>query len=112
MLPSALRLKKRKDFENIFNQRQGSVGKFFILKKVANNLIFSRFAFIVSNKTCPRATARNRVKRQVSEIVRLNLKKIKPGFDIVFIVKQAALNKKQAEIATDLIFLLKKNGLI
>jgi ribonuclease P protein component len=48
----------------------------------------SRFAFIVSTKVDKRATHRNRIRRLLSESVRLRMDSIKPGVDGVFVAKK------------------------
>ncbi len=48
----------------------------------------SRFGFVVSNKIDGRAARRNGLKRRLRAIVGENLEKIKPGFDVVILVKR------------------------
>jgi ribonuclease P protein component len=51
----------------------------------------SRFAILISKKLAKRAVDRNRLKRQMSEIVRLNLKLIPTGKDFLIIPKKKTL---------------------
>lgn len=111
MLPSNLRLKKKKDFERVLNLGHTSGGEFFILKQAPNDLSFSRFGFVISVKVSPKAADRNKLKRQVSEIIRLNLKEIKIGFDVVMIFKRPALGKEYLRLEKELIALFIKNKL-
>ena len=46
-----------------------------------------RFGFIISNKIDKRATRRNKIKRYLRNAARAVLKDIKPGTDVVVIVK-------------------------
>src|SRR4030042_6608287 len=59
-----------------------------------NNSRLSRFAFIVPYSVDKHATARNRLKRLVSESVRLLYKNVLKGFDVIIIIN------KQREYAT------------
>lgn len=111
MLPSVFRLKKKKDFERVLNLGQTSSGEFFILKHVPNDLSFSRFGLIVSTKVSSKATDRNRLRRQVSEIVRLNLERIKTGFDVVIVFKRLAKDKEYLKLEKELSALFIKNKL-
>lgn len=111
MLPSVFRLKKKKDFERVFDLGRALGGNFFILKQAPNNLSFTRFGFIASTKISPRATDRNKLRRQANEIVRGNFKKIKTGFDIVIIFKRLAKGKEYSKLEKDLISLFIKNKL-
>jgi ribonuclease P protein component len=71
----------------------------------------SRFAFIVSKKVDKRAVIRNKYKRILSEIIFKELKKIKPGFDIVFLVKSSIVGKSFLEIEKEIKSALKKENL-
>ena len=48
----------------------------------------SRFGFVVSNKIDKRATRRNGLKRRLRAVIGEQLEKIKPGFDLVILVKK------------------------
>ncbi len=86
MLSKENRLKKKKDFERVFKNGKGFREGFLFLKIIPNNLGINRFGFMVGKRLSKRATVRNRVRRKISEIVRLKLKDIKHGIDAVFVV--------------------------
>jgi len=112
MLPSVFRVKRKKDFDNLFSQNaQSSSSPFFVLRRISNDLPYSRFGFMISAKTAPSAVSRNRLKRQLSEIVRLNKEKLKTGYDVVLIVKRLAVGKSQPELSADLKGLMVKSKL-
>ncbi len=81
MLPKRNRLKKNKDFENVFKKGQGFKEDFLYLKIKENNLKSSRFGFVVSKKFSQKATERNKIKRRLRELVKAKLPKIKEGID-------------------------------
>lgn len=86
MLPKRNRLKKNKDFENVFKKGQGFKEDFLYLKIKKNSLKSSRFGFVVSKKFSQKAVARNKVKRRLRELIRTKLPKIKKGIDGVVII--------------------------
>lgn len=62
----------------------------------------SHFGFIISTKISKKAVIRNRIKRIMSEVVRKNLKNIKKGYDVLFLIKHQAvkINKEDLEKET------------
>ena len=87
MLPEKNRLKKKKDFERVFKKGRGFEKGFLYSKTAKNNLKENRFGFVVSKKISLKAVVRNKIKRQLREIVKKKLSEIKPGIDEVIIVK-------------------------
>jgi len=71
-----------------------------------------RFGIIISNKVSKSAVERNRLKRQVSEIFRLNLDKIKPGFDIVLTMSKNALKKPYQVLEREILRAVETVGLM
>jgi len=114
MLKKELRIRKQKEFDNIFKRGAYFSEKFLGLKVVENKLEISRFGFIVSNKISKKAVERNRIKRLLREAVRLKLKqdKIKSGFDAIFIFRGKEVKKSFDEINTVVENLLKRSGLV
>lgn len=108
MLARKFRLTKEKDFQKIFKQGKSFFSPLFKLKVLKNDFGTSRFAVVVSNKISKKATVRNRLRRQISEIVRINWSKLKSSFDVVIIVKEDILRKDYGEIEKKLLESLKK----
>ena len=81
MLPKKNRLTKKKDFENVFKRGRSFKEDFLIFKIIENKLGQIRFGFVVSKKISKKATLRNKVKRRISESVRLKIGKLKKRFD-------------------------------
>jgi ribonuclease P protein component len=91
MLPVANRLKKDEDFRQVASGGRYVYSPYFTLKYLPNKLEFSRFGFVISTKIDKRATVRNRLKRQIREVIRLKLAKIPAGYDIMLVPKKQAL---------------------
>ncbi|MBZ9569559.1 ribonuclease P protein component [Patescibacteria group bacterium] len=98
MLAKINRLKKRKDFDLVFKRGKGFKEDFLVLKMIRNNLNQTRFGFIVGGKISKKATLRNRIKRRLRELIRMKLKRIKKGFDLILIAQTGLENKDFWEI--------------
>ena len=86
MLPKENRLKKKKDFEEVFEKGKGYKEDFVYLKIRKNKLKLSRFGFIVSKKFSKKAVVRNKIKRKLRESIRTKLPRIKKGIDGVITI--------------------------
>jgi ribonuclease P protein component len=112
MLPRGYRLTQERDFRRVNSRGQSFFSTEFRLRKLANLTEKSRFAVVVSTKVSKKATQRNTLKRQIKEILRLNLDKIKPGYDITISVNSKALNLDFDQLNQGLKKLLIKANLV
>lgn len=85
MLPKKNRLKKKKDFEQLYRRGKGFKQDFLFLKVNQNNLKDSRIGIVVGLKATKKAVERNLIKRRLREGVRKRLPEIKPGLDIMIV---------------------------
>jgi len=108
MLKKINRVKSQKAFKQIFAKGAAVQGKNLIIRVFPNELGCARFGLIVSSKIDKRATVRNRLRRQLSEIIRSELIKIKPGFDVVVISKKGLAVLSFGEIQRELLVAFKK----
>ncbi len=69
----------------------------------------SRFGFIISTKISKKAVIRNRIKRIMSEVIRINLDKLKSGFDVLFLIKHQALKIAKQELEDETYEIITKN---
>jgi len=139
MLKPENRLKKVRDFNLIIKHGQWASGSFLTLKwlKLAENRQFFpkkdlirqsgatavdpdkfekqlKLAFSVGVKVDKRAVARNRIRRQLSEVVRLLIKagRMQDGYYLMFVPKPAIKDKNYAEISQEVEILLKRVGVL
>lgn len=112
MLPNENRLRKEKEVELVFKTGRSVFDTVCGFKFLKNNLSVSRFAILVGTKVSKSAVKRNRARRQIREIIRLNLLKIKTGLDFVFIVRPEVKDKKYEDLEKIIIGGLKKARLI
>ena len=99
MLKKQNQLTKDKEFDNVFKNGKSSYDNIIGIKIITNNLDKSRFGILVSTKISKKAVERNRIKRQIREVIRLNLEAIKPGYDLIIITLVPILGKNSQEIA-------------
>lgn len=97
MLPKENRLTKKKDFEKVLKKGRGFRQKALFLKIIENNLPQSRFGVIVSKKTEKKAVGRNKIKRQIRDIVWKNINNAKKGYDLVLIAQPEIKEKSFKE---------------
>jgi ribonuclease P protein component len=112
MLSSKNRLKKRSDINNVFKNGKAFAGRFVFIRIINNQLKDSRFAFVVSKKVSRKAVIRNKVKRQLREIIKKT--KFQNGFDFMIIARPIICSRKFLEIQQDIdeIFNFKINKII
>lgn len=102
MLAKRFRIAERKDFERVEKEGRIFQSKSFGLAYFnRNDNQPARFGFVISTKIAKEATKRNKAKRALAEVARLNLDNIKDGFDIVFLAKQTILNKSTQDITNE-----------
>lgn len=112
MLTKKYRLTKKKDFDKVAKGGKFFKENFLVLKKIKNNLQWTRVGFVVSQKISKKAVVRNKIKRRLREIVKVNLNKIKSGYDIIFFTKKGIEKKEFLEIKKIIENLLQKAELI
>ncbi|MFA7654442.1 MAG: ribonuclease P protein component [Candidatus Magasanikbacteria bacterium] len=127
MLKPENRLKKVRDFNLLIKHGQWTSGSFLTLKwlrlgdikqyfpKKENPDDFEkqlRLAFSVGLKVDKRAVVRNRVRRQLREVVRLLIKaeRVHVGYYLMFVPKPVIKDKDYAQISQEVELLLRRAG--
>ncbi len=95
--PGKYRIKKKSDFKRVYENGERFFHSYFVIFYLKNGLGYSRLGLTVSRKI-GRAVVRNRIKRRLREIFRLNRYRINGGFDLVFNVKRSILNASYVDI--------------
>lgn len=101
-----LNAKERLIFTNSINS------PFFTLKTVKSNRVHNRYGFVISKKIDKRAVARNRIKRVFRTYIEGSLKDIKPGFDMLFIIKKSILSIPERDYGPSIKNVLEKGQLL
>ena len=71
----------------------------------------SRFGFVVSIKVAHDAVDRNYARRKMSEGVRMVLKDIKDGLDVVFLAKPSVVRTSTSDVMKEVARALKESGI-
>ncbi len=108
MLAPTNRLVRTKDIEQAFKQGRSFFGRNLGIKTINNKLGFNRFAIVVSTKISKKATERNKIKRRLREILRLENGFLKAGYDLVIVALPNIINIKQPELKNEIIKTLQK----
>lgn len=112
MLSQKYRLVKQSDFSLVFKNGKKAFGRLFFIRYTPNNKENSRFSVVISNKISKKATIRNRARRQVREIIRLNLSKFKQNLDIIINILKPSLDCSYEELEMEMLKILKDNRII
>jgi ribonuclease P protein component len=112
MLPKINRIKKKKEFEAIFKKGARFKNSLFVLLVAKNNLNEVRIGFITSQKVSKKAVIRNKVRRRLSEAVKLYMDKINDGSDLVFIALAASKESNFADLKDAVGSMLNKSKII
>ncbi|MEI7604268.1 MAG: ribonuclease P protein component [bacterium] len=76
-MPSKYKLRNPKTITKCMKSYQRKTSKFFILKK--NDSFETNFVIIVSKKAIKKATQRNKLKRRIRHIIKINIINIPKG---------------------------------
>lgn len=103
--PREERLRKSKDFKQVFRTGTSTSGRCFLVYCAENNLNRNRLGIIVK-KEIASAVGRNRIKRLCREVYRRNKNKIEDGFDIVISARRGAKDTDYNQVKEELLKLI------
>ncbi|WP_127587560.1 ribonuclease P protein component [Paenibacillus koleovorans] len=103
-----LRLAKREDFNKVYRFGKSNANFQFVVYSLPQSKIEKFRAGISVSKKVGNAVVRNRIRRVVKEILRLNADKIKPRFDLVIIARKPAADMEYREMEKSLLHALKR----
>ncbi len=93
-LPSLNRLKKRSDFQAVYQQGIRRYSRHLILRALplapSVQPVSTRIGISISRKVSKKAVVRNRIKRQIRAVLRCLFPQISPNWLIVIVVKSEA----------------------
>lgn len=108
MLKRIFRLTDNKDFQTVYRRGRFTSSALFSVNVLPNRFASTKIGVVVNKKVSKKATERNTVKRQVREIVRLLLPKLKRGQSIIVTVRQPALAAEYKTMESELLASFKK----
>lgn len=100
-------LKKNIEFQRVYSARRVTGNRTFTLFYKKNNFDYARVGFTITKKV-GNAVTRNRLKRRLREIYRLNENKVKPGYDYVFVLKKEAVDLSYKDLESSFLHVLRK----
>lgn len=104
-------LKENRVFRRLYSKGKSAVSPVLVLYCRKNNQGISRYGITVGGKL-GHAVVRNRVRRRLREIYRLNEDRFLPGYDIVVVARGRAVHCRYAELERHFLRLAKKLQLL
>ena len=111
-LQRAFRLRKSSEFLRVRQQGRSFPSRLLMLAFVTNESDAVRIGIVVSKRVSKHAVDRNRLKRQLSEVIRPLLPGLPRGTDIVLTVRNPALNADVHILREQVIMLLHRARLL
>jgi ribonuclease P protein component len=90
-------LKKNSDFRRLYAKGKSAVTPYLVVYTRPNRLGENRLGYTVSVKL-GHAVVRNRVRRRLREIYRLNAPRLKQGHDIVIVARSRAVGSEYRKL--------------
>lgn len=103
----ALRLRKNEEFQRVYRRGKPAFNRDFKLIGFQNGTARNHYGFSLSKKF-GKANVRNRMKRRLREIVRLNQDQFPKGFDFVVLPRDASREKSYQELEQSLLHCLRQ----
>jgi ribonuclease P protein component len=108
MFAKTNRLKKNADFRRLFKEARTVDGDSVQLRYMKNGLDHCRFGFITGLAISKKATVRNKIRRQLNEIIKALFSRSEKSLDILIVAKRNIVDKTHKEIAEDVKDIFKK----
>ncbi|RJP19389.1 MAG: ribonuclease P protein component [Candidatus Abyssobacteria bacterium SURF_5] len=107
--PRARRLHKQHEFQKIYRAGHREASRYLTIYACPAEGRRGKLG-IVAGKRLGKAVKRNKIRRALKEIVRLNQHRILEKNDLIIIIKPPALDLPHHELAEQLFQLLRKSG--
>jgi ribonuclease P protein component len=105
------RLRRSEDFAQLKAEGRTTKHPLLMMSWRENGLLHSRYA-VITPKHLGNAVQRNRIRRQVKEIIRHLYPRLYGGFDVVVIVRQRAMDASFGMTSSTLNDLFNRAGLL
>ncbi|WNQ11504.1 ribonuclease P protein component [Paenibacillus aurantius] len=102
------RLAKKEDFQKVYRYGKSMANRQFVLYYMARPQIEAFRLGVSVSKKLGNAVVRNRLRRMMKEIIRLNKDRIPSGFDFILIARKPAADIDYSEMEKNVLHVLKK----
>jgi ribonuclease P protein component len=104
-------LTKNHEFRKLYNRGKSAASKFVVIYCIRNGTEENRLGITVSTKLGG-AVERNRVRRRLKEIYRLNEHSLRAGYNIVLVARLRCRHAGWSELEASVLSLFSKLGLV
>ena len=104
-------LKRNHEFKRLYNKGNSAASHCVVVYCRRNGKKENRLGLTVSTKLGG-AVQRNRIRRRLKEIYRLNEDKLKPGYDVVIVARTKSGTAPFSELEASMLSLLRKLDMI
>lgn len=112
MLTKVNRLTRTKEFDNTFKKGRSSYDKNLGVKFVINGLHYNKFGIIINNKVSKKAVIRNKIRRQIRQVIKQQENNLKLGNDVIVVVLPESVKVSFKEIEVSVLNNFKKLKLL
>ena len=103
-------LTKNHEFKRLYNRGKNAASKYVVVYCARNNSAVNRLGITVSTKLGG-AVKRNRIRRRLKEIYRLNELNLRKGYNIVLVARHGSRDAKWKDLESSVLYLFRKLGL-
>jgi ribonuclease P protein component len=100
------RLRSNMEFKKVYNEGKNYWNRNLILFRKKNNLGYTRVGYTITKKI-GNSVVRNKLRRQMKEIYRLNFDKIDNNYDLIFLPKKNAVDISFKELESAMLHIMK-----
>lgn len=100
------RLRKNIEFKKVYSHGKNYWNRNLVLYIKRNGLKETRIGYTITKKI-GNAVVRNKIRRRMKEIYRLNFANIKEGYDLIFICKKNIVDLSYDELENSMIHIMK-----
>ena len=104
-------LKRNNEFRRLYNKGKNAASKYVAVYCRKNGRAANRLGVTVSTKLGG-AVQRNRIRRRLKEIYRLNETNLSVGYDVVIVARQASRQAEFKELESSVRYLFNKLGIL
>ena len=104
-------LKKNSDFRRLYSKGKSTVTPFMVVYCRRNGLDHNRVGYTVSTKL-GHAVVRNRARRRLREVYRLNQSQLVQGYDLIMVARHRVVDMPWKELNQSFLRLTGKLGLL